>query len=410
MNKEILNYNEDTNKTWRRGRKPATEEQKQQAKERQKQRVRITNTVARDSTLDKNCCLCGKKDSPILHNNDNPNMITFLCDECRKDKNKLEKAEQFRFDLEEYKMQKIKNRDNNLYLKTRNFTKQEVKELVEGFTKITNILTFGEYCEKHNISRFQFNKITKLYGEYFPDRKTMVRIVKEKSKAIQRYRLSEQAYDRALNKGNNTFDIIKLDEINIDIVVTIGKIKDKQGKTKRIKIPINNKKQIIKKIKQLGPNDTDRFYIKSCILDSSKTRLDVSDYFNKRLSFEKLLKQLERLEKNLYKLNKVSKEFLISLLKELDKGTILGLIYDYDDYVFEQLMQIYVTKDINFIWYIRDTFDFSLKYQILEDYIGKQELLNMLKVKSKENLIEIVLDKTNYSIKEIYKMSKKGSE
>lgn len=410
MNKEILNYNDNncnTNKTWRRGRKPATEAQKQMAKERQRQRARITNTVARDETINKNCCICGKENSPILHNNDNPNMITFLCAECRKDTDRLKRAERYRFNLDIYKQRQIESRENNSYLDTRKFTAQEVKDLVENFTKITNTLTFGEYCEENDISRYQFNKITELYGEYFPDRKGMVRLVKEKSKSIQRYRLSIQANNRLLSQKNNTVDITKLD---IDIIVTIGKIKDKQGKTKRIKIPINNKKQIIKKIKQLGPNDTDRFYIKSCILNNSKTRLDVSDYFNKRLSFEKLLKQLERLEKNLYKLNKVSKEFLISLLKEADKGTILGLVYDYDDYVFEQLMQNYVTKDINFIWYIRDTFDFSLKYQILEDYIDKQTLLNILKVKSKENLIEIVLDKTNYSIKDIYKMSRKGSE
>lgn len=187
-------------KTWKRGRKPATEEQKQQAKERQKQRVRITNTVARDNTIDKKCCICGKENSPILHNNDNPNMITFLCAECRKDKSNLEKAEQYRFNLEEHKQKQLENREDNSYLDTRKFTEQEVKDLVENFTNVKNTLTFGEYCEANNISRYQFNKITELYGEYFPDRKTMVRIVKEKSKAIQRYRLSIQTNDRKLRE------------------------------------------------------------------------------------------------------------------------------------------------------------------------------------------------------------------
>lgn len=187
-------------KTWKRGRKPATEEQKQLAKERQKQRVRITNTVARDDTLDKKCCICGKENSPILHNNEEPNMITFLCAECRKDKDKLKRAEQHRFNLDEHKQKQIESRENNSYLDTRKFTEQEVKDLVENFTKITNTLTFGEYCEENDISRYQFNKITELYGEYFPDRKSMVRLVKEKSKSIQRYRLSNQTNDRKLGE------------------------------------------------------------------------------------------------------------------------------------------------------------------------------------------------------------------
>ena len=54
--------------------------------EMQKLRVRIANMVARDKTIDRRCCVCGKRNAEILHNQKNPYLITFLCRTCRTDK------------------------------------------------------------------------------------------------------------------------------------------------------------------------------------------------------------------------------------------------------------------------------------------------------------------------------------
>jgi paraquat-inducible protein B len=191
-------------KTWARGRKKATPEQKQRAKEWQRIRVKITNAVSRDKELNRKCCICGKEDSPILHNRENPTYITFLCTECRKDKEKVKQAEQYRFDLKEHKEQQVENRDTNRYLDTRKFSKEEVKSIVEGYTASANIQTYGEYCEKNNLSRHQFNALLERYKEYFPRNKGMIDKVHNRSKAIQRNKLSGAANDRNLQLQNET--------------------------------------------------------------------------------------------------------------------------------------------------------------------------------------------------------------
>ena len=180
-------------KTWKRGRKKATPEQQQIAKEWQKERVRITNLVTRDDTIDRKCCICGKEDSAILHNKENPYLITFLCRECRKNKENIQKAEKYRFDIRE-RLDKSK-------LSTSNFTKQEVANIVKGYTN-TQSLTIGEYCEKLNITRHQFNKLLELYAKYFPEDKTTLSAIVQKRKAIQRKRLIREAEERTIVRLN----------------------------------------------------------------------------------------------------------------------------------------------------------------------------------------------------------------
>ena len=172
-------------KTWNRGRKPATPEQKVKAKEWQKSRVKITNMVARDDTIEKKCCICGKEDAQILHNKINPYNIAFICSECRKNNENKKKAENYRIDLEKYKENKLENRKGNRYLDTRKFTKKEVKEIVDGYIKEDNKLTIGKYVEEHKLSRYQFKKLIILYSKYF-NNEDIDKIALNKTKAINR--------------------------------------------------------------------------------------------------------------------------------------------------------------------------------------------------------------------------------
>lgn len=177
-------------KTWRRGRKPATPEQLAKSKERQKQRVKITNMVSRDKSIDKRCCICGKVNSPIFHNRENPYFITFLCKSCRKHKYNIKLAKLFRFDLKKYKQKQIANRTSNKNLSTKKLTEKEVKDIIDGYIAPSNTLSIKEYAEKLSISRYQFNSIIQRYNEYFPDNNNIRKAVKSRSNAIQRRRLS----------------------------------------------------------------------------------------------------------------------------------------------------------------------------------------------------------------------------
>lgn len=185
-------------KTWNRGRKKATPEQKQQAREWQRERVKITNLVSRDNTIDRKCCICGKEDSAILHNRDNPYYIVFLCRECRKNKENIKEAEKYRFDLQEYRDTKLKEREDNKYVDTKKFSQEEVKEIIEGYDKHGNILTFGEYAEQNGLSRHQFNQLQERYLEFFPDKEYVIIAIHNRSKAIQKNKLSSAAIDRNL--------------------------------------------------------------------------------------------------------------------------------------------------------------------------------------------------------------------
>ena len=161
---------------WKCGRKPATPEQLKQSKERQKQRVKITNIIARETNLERKCCICGKDNAEILHNTENPYFITFLCRQCRKNKDNIKEAKLHRFDLEAYRRDKLDNRDNNIYMNTHKFAKKEIKDIIDGFIEPSNTLTMGEYANGLGLSRYQFNCIIKRYDEYFPDSKIEERI------------------------------------------------------------------------------------------------------------------------------------------------------------------------------------------------------------------------------------------
>lgn len=150
-------------KTWKRGRRKATNEQKEKAAQWQRERVKITNIVARKYDLEKKCCICGKAGT-ILHNKENPYYITFICKSCREDFNKLKEAEKYRFDLKEYV--------NKSKVGVRNYSMGEIKELVENYPENVN---FGEFCRKNNISRYIFNQLINKYCVSYPNKAFEIR-------------------------------------------------------------------------------------------------------------------------------------------------------------------------------------------------------------------------------------------
>lgn len=124
-----------------------------------KERVRIANMVKRKPEIKKVCCICGKKDAEILHNKENPYLISFICRKCRLDDENMKVAEKHRFDLREV-VDKSK-------LSTKNFTVKDMTIIVNDF--LDDIISIGEYCKNIGISRYQFNKLVSRYADYFGD-------------------------------------------------------------------------------------------------------------------------------------------------------------------------------------------------------------------------------------------------
>lgn len=173
-------------KTWRRGRKQATLEQKEAAKEWQTVRVKIANLVARKPEIKRECCICGNP-GKILHNKQDPYYITFICDDCRKDISNLTIAEEHRFD--------IRTKLDKSNLSINNLTQQEVIRIVVGFMNDT--ISIGDYCNKEGISRHQFNQLLKRYQEIFPNQ-PIEQLIKNKSNRVQKEKLTKIAEDKSL--------------------------------------------------------------------------------------------------------------------------------------------------------------------------------------------------------------------
>lgn len=170
------------------------------AEEIQTLRVKIANMVARDKTINRKCCICGKENAEILHNQEDPYFITFLCRTCRTNEDNVKKAEKTRFNLREHKSKLTELSEDKSYLHTNQYTPETVKQIVEDYVISHNTLTFGEYADQLGLSRYQFNSILELYKKYYPKNRTMLKSVKEKSKAIQRNKLSVAATERYLYK------------------------------------------------------------------------------------------------------------------------------------------------------------------------------------------------------------------
>lgn len=149
-------------KTWKRGRHKATPEQKELAQKYQKARVKITNIVARRPSIEKKCCICGKEGS-ILHNKENPYYITFICKECRKDENKRQEAEKYRFNLLDIV--------NETKLGIRNYSDEEITEILDNYPADQNM---GDFCMENNISRYILNEMVERYCKLYPKKSATI--------------------------------------------------------------------------------------------------------------------------------------------------------------------------------------------------------------------------------------------
>lgn len=170
------------------------------SKEMQKLRVKIANMVARDKTIDRRCCICGKENAEILHNQKNPYLIAFLCRTCRTDKNNIKKAKSCRFNLREHKSKITELTEDKTFLHTNQYTPETVKGITKRYLLKSYDKNFGEYCKEIGLSRYQFNSILELYKKYFPEDKETINKVHEKSKVIQRERLSIDRKHMELHK------------------------------------------------------------------------------------------------------------------------------------------------------------------------------------------------------------------
>ena len=166
-------------------RKRLTPHQKMKSEQLKKDRIKIANMVARKPEIQKHCCICGNTDAQILHNKNNPYMITFICKDCRNDADKLELAKTYRFD--------IRSIMSKSTLSAKSFTDTDVKDIVDGF--LNELLSIGAYCDKIGISRHQFNEIVKRYAVIF-DIPTIKKTVDAHTNKINRENLSELAIER----------------------------------------------------------------------------------------------------------------------------------------------------------------------------------------------------------------------
>ena len=149
-------------KTWDRGRKRLTPEEKILSDQRQKNRIKVANLVARNNNIDKSCCVCGKP-GRILHNSENPYYISFICNECVKDNEKRKQAI--------IKRKDVRTLLNKHGLSAKTISEKEIYNMIENFKSKneTKKVTVGDYCTKLGITRYQFNKVVDRYVELTND-------------------------------------------------------------------------------------------------------------------------------------------------------------------------------------------------------------------------------------------------
>lgn len=166
-------------KTWSRGRKRQTPQQRKQSEQYQKTRVRIANLVRRRTNLKTNCVVCGKP-GHIMHNKENPYFISFICDECSKDSSKIKEAESKRFNL-----------CNNIIERTRyatDYSEQEVIHIIENYLSVNNILPIEDYCKSIDVSRYIFNLLIKRY-EKIEHKRNIHTLIKNKTNSLRAHKL-----------------------------------------------------------------------------------------------------------------------------------------------------------------------------------------------------------------------------
>lgn len=162
-----------------------TPEEKAISKQTQRDRMRIANLIRRKPEIKKVCCICGTKNAEILHNKSNPFFITFICKECRANVFKLQEAEKHRFDIREVM--------NKSTLSTKNFSDNDVVNLVDGY--LLKTISIGQYCEEHGISRYQFKQLVDRYQKLHKNN-MIKKTISNHANKIHKEKLSKIAYER----------------------------------------------------------------------------------------------------------------------------------------------------------------------------------------------------------------------
>lgn len=147
--------------------------------EYQNARTKISHFVRR-SGIEKNCVICGKPGA-IMHNRENPYMIAFICDDCRKDPEKEKKAEGLRFDIRD----KVPKKGTHIL---RTSTDEYITKVVKNYLK--DVLPIREYCRKVGISNKQFHSIVDKYKEIYPDQPVDAYIRSHRN-TVHRHRIQE---------------------------------------------------------------------------------------------------------------------------------------------------------------------------------------------------------------------------
>lgn len=142
-------------------------------------RAKISHYVRRNG-IDKSCAICGKP-GIIMHNKENPYMIAFICEDCKKDPEKEAIAEKARFDVRN----KVPKRGTHI-LKTS--TDEYVTEVIENY--LQDVLPIREYCKEVGISNRQFHTILTRYKEIYPEQ-PIDSYIKSHRNTVHRHRIKE---------------------------------------------------------------------------------------------------------------------------------------------------------------------------------------------------------------------------
>lgn len=142
-------------------------------------RTKIAHFVQRNG-IEKICVVCGKTGA-IMHNRENPYMIAFICDDCKKDPKKVEQAEKLRFDIRD----KVPKKGAHIL---RTSTNEYITRVVENYLK--DVLPIREYCRKIGISNRQFHSVVERYKEIYSDQ-PIDSFIKSHRNTVHRHRIRE---------------------------------------------------------------------------------------------------------------------------------------------------------------------------------------------------------------------------
>lgn len=124
----------------------------------QQQRVYIRNFVDRNYIGSKACVNCGKEPTTIVHNEENPYNISFICDDCRLglDKETLSNLPKINI-LDNIEINRKFSHSKNLILT------EDLKHILEG--ALDTDKTLVEYLKENNLSYKKYKQAVEKYDK-----------------------------------------------------------------------------------------------------------------------------------------------------------------------------------------------------------------------------------------------------